>query len=238
MRASIKIDESIIIKSYDIDSKIQKYFEKHLDAYLLWVNLMGFKIPNTELKINENKLEIIQGIIPKTQITDYYLIFNHLMLLNDYENNYGFDSNPTNFIQNQSGIYFVDFYPFLINDKNLLKMQFQYDFKEIYSRYFKKINIITTFLIRLCLISTIIFKDILSLNVTYFLNNFNEILPREKTRLLACIDHCFNQKVIDLGFVYKQSKTINCISKTENLRLYKILQDLGASNVSCILKVK
>lgn len=148
---SISVQGDKIIKQYELSPAQQQGIQQYLPEYVSWIDQIGFKTPDTELSLDGQTLIFLQAYIQGFHpgIHNWIAIID-LILRQPEQMPYGLDANPLNFIFNERGIYFIDFYPLLVSSNHaFLASQFSYDRKLILTRYFNKWNVLVCFLNRL-----------------------------------------------------------------------------------------
>ncbi len=137
---------------------------------------------------------------------------------------FGIDSNPHNFLVADDGtIYMVDLFPFLYKNDIILKAQFDYSVDEVYQRYFQPVNVISTYIIRLFLIDYELALLAIWLSKIFLIDHFDQILPRELLRLLACLEL---ENISERRAFYNQSKSLATIDNSKKVTLLERLHKL------------
>jgi len=209
MRAKAKIKGNRISKRVEVSPYLFSVLKKHIKEYWSWLGNSGLKVPDTKIMFDEGIVTFDQELLSSSQSRDIENIIGILKRMNF--DRFGIDSNPRNFIGGEQ-IYFVDFFPFLVRDQRVLSEQFDYPVETVLKRYFTRANVITSFINR-------IFKEdfqramgSVERSADLLISEFNEVLPREKERLLKGIEVAHaganTQDYINHYDAYKRTETI------------------------------
>ncbi len=212
MRSNLFYKDKEIIKSYTVNWELRHYYEAYFQDYIDFVKSIGYLVPRTEWYLLESELIITQELIISTAAPNYSEVLEKLLNFKLFNGYWGLDANPLNFIGDSSWVNFIDFNPLLYNEKDLLKLQFNYAHELAYARYFIQANIVSTFLTRMNLHDSDTAKTLLSQTKGYLYDNYNKILPREKLRLLACLTKRYPRGIDSYSEFYKLTKTYTELS--------------------------
>src|SRR3989344_2616003 len=185
MRAVIHDRGDLIEKRVAITEAVANSVKLSLVQYIEWLEKVGFFVPKTELIYQKYQMVFLQEKIVADKLVDFKVVLVRLSRLRFVK--YGIDAHPNNFLASNGRVYFVDFYPFLLNDAVVLQRQFNYSVPEVRRRYFSPDNISAFCTVRLFLEN----KDYAYLILKYAMRkNFfrlERVLPRERCRLLAAL---------------------------------------------------
>lgn len=226
MRAErLIIENDRIFKNVKTELPVFKALGDNFDSYKKWLENENICVPNTKIDYENDTLIFDQELIKGNRSLQYKRITETILNL-DYSN-FGLDSNPENFLDMDGKIYFIDFYPFLKRDNNLLEYQFDYSPEEVTKRYFNKTNVLATFLIRLYKSDPVEMIQLLKKQKQFLIDEYQEILPREKIRFYEILriekkdspKSCFKD-------IYEKTKPIEEIESEKNKELLNQLKTI------------
>lgn len=183
-----------------------------------WLASVGLSVAETSVDYRSGKIYFYQPFIDSKR-SDSGLIIRAILKLEF--GRFGIDASPDNFLGD--GI-LVDLYPFLVDKQDILEAQFSYPYSEIKGRYFDRLSVLATYLIRLYKVDP---RGSLS-----FLSDYREllrdgiergeILPRECLRLLKMISLGGESGGVFEDF-YVRTKGIHTFSEKDKKRLLVLL---------------
>lgn len=222
MRSQIYCDGDVCLKKVRTEKYVFECMLDNLDYLESTMNKCGLFLPETIIAYMDGELIFEQHWIHGRFCQDYNELCRIFMGF-DYSR-FGLDSNPNNFILGlDNKIYMIDLFPFLMRDREILRVQFAYSVNEALLRYFQLVNVISTYIARLFLRSYDLAISALSLNRAFLKDNFKDILPREKLRLLAGMEL---KSVPRFHKVYLESKIDTQISNGDSIRLLHCMENL------------
>jgi len=228
MRAEVEKRDGRIIKSVYASPYLFSAMEQNLSQYAMWLASAGFRVPDTRVSYKNGLAIFDQELIISCEPINSLEIIRRMRDMNfDF---FGMDSNPNNFLGARNP-YFVDFFPFLIKEKNVLSEQFDYPTEIVIQRYFVKVNIISTFINRL-------FKSVPKQAVEsvrkvsdFLLSEYDFILPREKSRLYKGLEiFTSHGNLLDYLDFYEASKEVELITSSDNEALREFLKTVGKND--------
>lgn len=211
-RCEMTQSDNYIYKTVGVSKLVGKTSPLELNGYINWIK-QYFEIPETSVKHVINNLRFQQELIKENDSYNPIKILDKLMKLKI--DKYGLDSNPGNFMFADGKIYFVDFYPLLINKDDFLQDQFVSDVADIKKRYFTKINIVAFFIVRLFRENWQDGMRTLAYCQTYIEDNWDLICKREQMRL-NMVD--ILEVVTTDGDEEKQEKFLKYYEKTKPIK--------------------
>ena len=224
-RCDIAYGPTTIQKTVECDRNVYDALASHLDSYCAWLFRMNLHAPQTNIAYQDGILTFSQEHIRADGTVPFKDIIERLRCA-DYST-FGFDSNPPNFIQSGAKTYFIDFYPFLVDQKEVLEPQFEYPYELIHTRYFTPTNTIVTLMNRLPKVEGHHFLDTMKHYRGFLLNTFETILAREKLQLLYILEkHTHQDFLKNYKQYYAASKRITTIPPSSVARLYASLRAL------------
>lgn len=181
MRSTIISQNDIeIAKCVIANEKIYRVIENRIKDYDHWLSSAGLRVIRTTIEYKEGKICFKQPFLDVSR-SDPDFIAQAIIALEFSE--FGLDASPNNFLGD--GV-LVDLYPFLVDQREILELQFDYPYEEIKSRYFYKTSVLATYLIRLYKINSrkslelvSEYKELLQAGI-----KSHEVLSRECCRLL------------------------------------------------------
>lgn len=208
MRSELEIKGSFIFKHYPASLELQSLFLEFVPDYQAALAGSGFSLAETTVLTTPAELILRQEFISATATHEFTRI-GDLIWAFDYSRG-GLDANPGNFIFAKSGqVYFIDYFPLLIDQERLLELQFEYPVDTVRRRYFQRENVLACYLNRLFLkdfsvglIAEQAFRDRLG-------SMEAEVLAREQKRLETALSLANNPKrALLYQQFYATSKTI------------------------------
>lgn len=225
MRCNIEIINGRIIKSVCSNESVYNTVRESFSAYSDWLKGVGIVVPDTRVYHQDGILYFNQEYISEGENLNLDRLISRIKLL-EFDK-YGIDCNPSNFIYKNNTLFYIDIFPFLINDSKILEYQFPYSYETICQRYFTGINAVATLLNRVAKQSSADFIQGLYSQKEYILDNFTDILPREKTRLLYALQNNEHSDFTDIYIdYYVKTKELTTISADQDFELCNILKSL------------
>lgn len=209
-----------ITKFVDANREVYEAIRDSIKDYGDWLSSSGLKVVDTIVDYRDGKIYFRQPLIDSKR-SDPDFITQAILKLKFTE--FGLDASPDNFLGD--GL-LVDLYPFLINQQGVLESQFDYPYDEIRRRYFNKVSVLVTYLIRLYktdsstslrLVNT--YRELLRKGV-----ESREILPRECHRLLRLMSFGTG-KEFEFGKFYKQTKRESYFADRDSKKLMQLLKN-------------
>lgn len=220
MRSEVEIVGSQVIKRVTATSHVADLTNKQMDSYQDWLASAGIESVDTQIDYQDGKLIFIQPHLKVQQYANPARLIGAFLKL-DYSH-FGMDSNPGNFMGESDPVN-VDFYPFLIRDRQALVDQFDYPVNIAIERYFIPVNVVTTYVVRLFKIAEDLAKMGVESAAPILLEGFKKVLPREKLRLLNALTMMDSGSLEDFPDYYVRSKSLTSISTyNENSLMTKL----------------
>lgn len=222
MRSTItNQNDSEIIKCVKADIEVYRVIRDRINDYSDWLSSAGLKVVDTTVDYKDGLIYFSQPFIDLRRSDPDYMTRAILKL--EFKE-FGLDASPDNFLG--EGL-LVDLYPFLVNQWEVLELQFDYPYKEIKGRYFNRASVLATYLIRLYKIDSEKSLDLVSEYGDFLSKGItaHEILLRECCRLLKMLSLGIGGE-LEFSKFYKQTK-IGCIfSENDRDRLLQLLAGL------------
>ena len=209
-----------ITKFVDANGEVYEAIRDRIKDYGDWLSSAGLKVVDTIVDYKDGKIYFRQPLIDSKR-SDPDFITQAILKLKFTE--FGLDASPDNFLGD--GL-LVDLYPFLVNQRGVLESQFDYPYNEIRRRYFNKVSVLVTYLIRLYKTDSSTSLRLVNTHRELLRKGVGgcEILPRECHRLLKLM-LLGAGKEFEFGKFYKQTKRESDFADRDSKKLMQLLKN-------------
>ncbi|MBN1169162.1 hypothetical protein JXA63_04705 [Candidatus Woesebacteria bacterium] len=230
MRAETEIRSGRILKKVEGSQYLFDKIGSEMEQYQVWLEDSGLRVPDTIVTFSDGIITFDQEYLGANHCESVISIVEILQGMSF--DRFGMDSNPGNFMGDEQ-VYFVDFFPFLIRDNQVLSEQFDYPIETVLQRYFSATNVVSTFINRLFRENFEAAMVAVSKSADMLVSEFGEMLPREKDRLLMGIELAqaggSGQDYISYYYTHKSAETITT-DREEKLKIeLKKIRDIVLS---------
>lgn len=224
MRVVIDCKSKSVIKKASGSQYLFHCIQTLLNDYTQWLSGVGFVAPETTVSYDADMITFTQIRVTGGKTRNIDEIVTMLQKLNF--STYGLDASPNNFL-GQDSIYFVDFFPFLVRDERIVAEQFNYNITDVYQRYFTISNILLCLINRMFKLNPGKARYALVFTKNVLLDGYDQLLPRDKLRLLRALEVDRSETIISFPPFYTSSKDINLISPEDDVALRGLLERIA-----------